>query len=96
LKISRAPLILFYSYTFEKAFPSKRKEVNEAAMRFAHSMGASLSAICLLLTWYMPAVGWWAVLGFAILKTVSTLGFCPGEALYTCFKDGTCSVLEND
>jgi len=96
LKISRAPLILIYSYTIEKIFPSKNKELNEPAMRFAHALGASLSAICLLLIWYMPTVGWWAVLGFAILKTISTLGFCPGEALYSCYKEGTCSILKSD
>ena len=96
LKIARSPLILFYSYTIEKIFPSKSKELNEAAMRFAHALGASLSAICLLLVWYMPSVGWWAVLGFAILKTISTLGFCPGEALYSCYKEGTCSILKSD
>jgi len=96
LKIARSPLILFYSYTFEKVFPSKSKELNEAAMRFAHALGASLSAICLLLVWYMPAVGWWAVLGFAILKTISTLGFCPGEAIYSCYTAGTCSIIKSD
>lgn len=96
LKISRAPLILFYSYTFEKIFPSKTKVVNETAMRFAHFLGAALSAICLLAVYYMPSVGWWVVLGFAILKTISTLGFCPGEALYTCYTDGSCSILKSD
>ena len=96
LKISRAPLILLYSFTIEKVFPSRSAEVNEAAMRFAHALGASLSAICLLLIYLMPSVGWWAVLGFAVLKTISSLGFCPGEALYSCFVDGTCSILKSD
>lgn len=96
LKISRAPLILLYSYSFEKIFPSKSTEVDEAAMRFAHTLGTSLSIICLLLVRLMPAIGWWAVLGFAILKTVSMLGFCPGEAVYKCIKDGTCNITGSD
>lgn len=93
LKISRAPLIIFYTYTIEKLYPSKIIEVDQAAMRFAHALGASISVICLGMIYFQPAYGWWFVLGFAILKTVSTMGFCPGEAVYSCVKEGTCNIL---
>lgn len=92
LKISRAPLILLYSWTAERIFPGPVAEVEESAMRFAHFLGTFLSLVCLLTIFTLPSAGWWIVLGFAILKTISTLGFCPGEAIYSCYKDGTCSL----
>lgn len=95
LKISRAPLILFYAYTVERIFPGPAAEVNVSAMRFAHSLGTLLSLICLIALFTIPSVGWWMVLGFAILKTISTIGFCPGEALYSCYRDGSCSILRS-
>lgn len=93
LKIKKAPMIIFYSFTIERLFPSRIIEVNESGLRFAHFLGASLSTICLAITIFFPVIGWWYVLGFAILKTISMLGFCPGEALYSCYKDGTCSIF---
>ena len=58
-KIQRAPLILIYSYTIDKIFPSKKEVLNEKAMRFAHSLGTVLSGICVLLI-YSPYefLGW--------------------------------------
>lgn len=92
LKIKKAPMIILYSYTIERLFPSKVIEVNESGLRFAHLLGACLSVICLAITIFFPVIGWWYVLGFAILKTISMLGFCPGEAIYSCYKNGTCSI----
>lgn len=94
LKISRAPLILLYSITIERILPGPVAQVDESAMRFAHSLGTFLSLLCLVSIYRIPAIGWWIVLGFAILKTISTLGFCPGEALYSCFVNGSCSILK--
>jgi len=94
LKIQRAPLIVLYTLTIEQIAPSKVKEVHEKGLRFAHSLGALLSAICITLTLLFPTIGWWYVLAFAILKTVSMLGLCPGEALYSCYAEGSCSIFK--
>ncbi len=94
LKIRRAPMIVLYSYTIEKIFPSAEKEVHEKGLRFAHTMGTILSVICLTSVYLNPVTGWWVVLGFCILKTVSNLGFCPGEALYSCYENGSCSIMK--
>ncbi len=94
LKIQRAPLIVLYRVTIEKWKPSAGKMVSEQSMRFAHTLGTILSAACLAICLLFPTVGWWYVLGFAILKTISMLGFCPGEALYSCVAEGSCSILK--
>lgn len=95
LKIQRAPLIVLYSITIERIIPSRMKEVHETGLRFAHSLGTVLAAICIALTLLFPTVGWWYVLAFAVLKTVSMLGLCPGEAMYSCYAEGSCSILES-
>jgi hypothetical protein len=94
LKVTRAPLILLYSTTLERIFPGATLEVDEKALRFAHALGTFLSGMCLVFIYAKPSVGWWMVLAFAILKTVSTLGFCPGEAIYSCYVNGTCSIFK--
>lgn len=94
LKIQRAPLIVLYSLTIERLFPFRITTVNETGLRFAHSLGAFMALCCIGLTLLFPNAGWWYVLGFAILKTVSMLGLCPGEALYSCYAEGSCSILK--
>lgn len=93
LKIKKAPMIILYSNSIERLFPSRQIDVNESGLRFAHILGAILSATCLIITLFFPVIGWWYVLGFSILKTISMIGFCPGEALYSCYNDGTCSIF---
>ncbi len=94
LKVRRAPLILLYSYTVNKIFRSRDEVLNESAMRFAHSSGAVFSLICLLLLYFAPAgAGWACVLVFAVIKTISALGFCPAAKLYECVSGGGCCAL---
>jgi len=93
LKIRRAPLVFLYTNTIEKLFPSKSIELDERGMRFAHSLGAFLSGVCTACL-YLGLQAWGLVLLFAILKTISALGFCPGEKLYRCMSGGCCSILK--
>lgn len=94
LKIKRAPMIVLYSYTINKVIKSKDAIVNENAMRFAHIMGSTLSFICLLFLYLINAyIGWWVVFGFAILKTISAVGFCPASKLYECMGNDSCCVF---
>ncbi|MDR1729854.1 MAG: DUF4395 domain-containing protein [Prevotellaceae bacterium] len=93
LKIKRAPMIWFYSVTFDKIKKSADVLVDENAMRFAHTLGFLLSAGCLSAVTLIHCSGaWYAVLAFALLKTVSAVGFCPASKLYDCMLNGNCCV----
>jgi len=94
LKIKRAPLILFYTYTINKIFPSKNELLEEKAMRFAHTLGTTLALICIIFLYLInEKVGWIIVLIFAILKTISALGYCPASKMYSCMMSGGCCAL---
>lgn len=94
LKVRRAPLILLYSYTVNKIFKSPDEVLNEAAMRFAHIMGATFSLVCIGLLYFAPpVVGWSAVLVFAIMKSISAFGYCPASKLYECLSSGGCCAF---
>lgn len=93
-KIKRAPMILLYSYTFNKMRKSKDEILDEYAMRFAHIMGSIFSLICLFLLYFASEqAGWIAVFIFAILKSISALGFCPASKLYECATNEKCCAF---
>ena len=93
LKIKRAPMIWLYSVTFNKIKKSKNVLVDENAMCFAHTFGFLLSVGCLLaVTFIHNSNVWYAVLAFALLKTISAAGFCPASKLYDCLLNGNCCV----
>ncbi len=92
LKIRRAPLIFLYSNTIDKIFSSRKMEINETAMRFAHTLGSLFSGMCVLFVYLNVRFAWGFVLIFAVTKTISALGYCPGEKVYSCMKNGCCSV----
>jgi hypothetical protein len=94
LKVRRAPLILLYSATVNKICKSPDEVLNEAAMRFAHTLGAVFSLVCIGLLYFAPPVaGWSAVLVFAILKSISAFGYCPASKLYECLSNGGCCAF---
>lgn len=93
LKIKKAPMIWLYSSTINKFIKSTDQIVNENAMSFAHAMGFILSLTCLGLMAINETVGWYAVLAFAVLKSISALGFCPASKLYECLGNGSCCAL---
>ncbi|MDD5031660.1 MAG: DUF4395 family protein [Patescibacteria group bacterium] len=94
LKIQRAPMILFYSYTINKISKSADEILNEHAMRFAHIMGSIFSLICLFLLYFVSEqVGWIAVFIFALLKSISAFGFCPASKLYECATNDSCCAF---
>lgn len=97
LKVGRAPMILLYSCTFDLILPSKKVMLDENAMRFVHFLGAFMAFITLVLLYFIYApVGWGFLFFFAILKTVSALGYCPASKLYSCaLSNGKCcSILK--
>lgn len=93
LKVKKAPMIRFYDVTFNRLGKPKEVMLNQNAIFFAHSVGFTMSALCvvLVLTVANPHI-WFAVLGFSILKTISALGFCPASKLYDCTINGNCCV----
>jgi len=94
LTINYAPMILIWRYTFGLLFKGQKEILNVSAMRFAHSAGTVLSGICLLVLYFgSEQIGWILVGIFAIMKTISALGFCPASKLYVCMSNGTCCAF---
>jgi len=92
-KVGRAPLILLYSKTLLRVHGSPDEVLDETAMRFAHTLGTGFALACLGAVWLSPRIGWPLTLLFALLKTVSALGFCPASKLFTCATNTACCPL---
>jgi hypothetical protein len=96
-KIGHAPMILLYTYTIDRIFPSKKVMLDGNAMRFVHSLGTLMAFIALLLLYFSyAALGWGFLFFFAALKTISALGYCPASKLYSCAISGgsCCSIIK--
>jgi len=88
LKVKRAPLVVLYSYTIDKLFPSKRIILEQKSIAFAHTVGAIISLLALLsLRLENPLVGWILVGVLAFLKTTAAFGYCGAAKLYTCLNN---------
>ena len=94
LKVRRAPMVWAYANTLGRFIPSKDVILDVRAMRFAHTAGTVLAAVSAALVALGVPGAWYFVLVFALLKTVSALGFCPASKLYGCVvKSGGCCAL---
>jgi len=93
LTVAKAPMILLYSYTVEKIKSSRQVIVNSYAIRFAHILATAFALVCVLLLHIGPNIGWRAVLVFAVIKSVSALGFCPASRLYECANGSSCCTF---
>jgi len=94
LKVQRSPLIVLYSATVLRVRPTEHYEfLDVAAMRFAHGMGAALALASFIVLWNQPDAGWWVLLAFCLLKTVSACGLCPASKLFVCLRKGGCCAL---
>jgi hypothetical protein len=94
LTVRRAPLVLLYTWTLGRFIRSRDEALDVRGMRFAHSLGALLGLVSLILL-SLPdrGIGWRFVLFYCILKTVSAAGLCPGYKLYACMTSGTCCAF---
>jgi len=90
LKVGRAPMIVLYSQTIGRLVKSPDEVLEENAMRFAHTLGTTFALLCLGSIWVDAIFGWRLTVLFAVLKTVSALGFCPASKLFTCATNTTC------
>jgi hypothetical protein len=93
LKVHRAPMIWLYTNTAGRFIDSPSVVLDVRATRFAHSMGALLALVSLSLIYRDSPLAWYFVAGFAILKTLSALGFCPAYKLWGCATSGGCCAL---
>jgi hypothetical protein len=95
LKVKRAPLIRLYDVTIGRFKKAPEILVNEHSLFFAHSLAAVISLVCLILvcTIHNNHI-WYGVLAFALLKTVSAVGFCPASCLYDYMSDGSCCKIK--
>lgn len=92
-RVARAPLVLLYSLTIEKKFPSPLIMIDENAVLFAHTIGAIFALIALVLIFFVnPLAGWIVTFILALLKTSGAFGFCGAMKLYSCLNNpnGTC------
>jgi hypothetical protein len=93
LKVQRAPFIILGNYTINRIKKSSEILVNENAIFFAHCVGFIFSCICIIIVYTVHSSGaWFAVLAFALLKSISAFGFCPASKLYDCALNGNCCV----
>jgi len=92
--VNHAPMVLLYSFTINKIKKSSIEILNKTAMRFAHTLGAIISGIIVLVLYFSnEKMGWILVFFFAILKSISAFGFCPASKLYSCATNGKCCRL---
>ncbi len=83
LSISRDPLVVIYRQTLDRIWPSHPVQVEVNGLRFAHALGSLVCIGCLVTLYFgKPPAGWYFTGFFAVFKTVSAVGFCPGLNLY--------------
>jgi hypothetical protein len=94
LTVKYSPMIILWRYTFGLFIKSGDEVLNVKAMRFAHSLGTIIAGICVLFLYFgNQTIGWGFVWFFAIMKTISALGFCPASKVYVCMSNGTCCAF---
>lgn len=100
LTISRAPLVLLYSWTIDRVFPTAKVVVDESGMRFAQGVATLAIGVPWLALHYGSAASHesvWRILPFvAVFKTLGALGFCAVSRLFTCAISGgdCCAFLK--
>lgn len=93
LKVKKAPLVYFYTQTFQRHFKSQPLILDENSVWFAHTVGAVVSALALVFLYFInPFIGWVITIVLAILKTSGAFGFCGAMKLYGCMNNpnGNC------
>jgi uncharacterized membrane protein len=96
LGVERSPLVVLWSQTVERLRPSRPVVLDRNGMRFAHAAGTLLLALAVALLYTQPAIGRWALLAVALLKTAAAAGGCSAMKLYQCLSDGGCCSGRRD
>ena len=93
LTVSRAPMILLYSWTVGRFWSGGFEVLDERAMRFAHGVGALMTGICAVLLYASPRAGYITLVIVALFKTAGACGFCSGVKLYGCATNEDCCAF---
>ena len=98
LTVRRAPLIVLYSVTLEKLWPSGVAVLDEYGMRFAHLFATIVlfaTALLAFLGFHQAAAI--VLLLLAVAKTISAFGFCPVSKAYSCLSRGgsCCGIIKS-
>ncbi len=87
LGIRRAPLVALYTATAQRVWPSPIAQVDECALRFAHTIGTLAAAAGVALI-YIPeqyTTGWLVLLALAVMKSIGAVNI-PQEAFIEVLK----------
>ena len=93
LTVSRAPMILLYTWTAGRIWPGGFEVLDERSMRFAHGVGAVMTGICAVLLYTSPRAGYITLVIVALAKTAGACGFCSGARLYSCVTNEDCCTF---
>jgi len=93
LTVSRAPMILLYSWSAGRVWPGGFEVLDERAMRFAHGLGALMTGLCAVLLYTSPRAGYITLVMVALFKTAGACGFCSGLKLYGCATNDDCCAF---
>ncbi len=90
LGIRHAPLVALYTATAQRRWPSPMAQVDEYALRFAHTIGtlATGAGVALAYNPEQASLGWMVLLCVALMKTLGAVLLCPVTGLYTCLAGG--------
>lgn len=92
LTVRYAPLMLLWTCTIHRRYPSPPEPLDVAAMRFAHTMASVLIGLPLLLlaSGQEPAavLAWRILKVVAVFKTVAAISGCPASKMYACVREG--------
>lgn len=88
-----APMVWLYTVTAGRFIESPPVVLDIKAMRVAHGLGALLALISLSLVLRGSPFAWYFVAFFALMKSLSALGFCPAYKLYGCMSAGGCCAV---
>jgi hypothetical protein len=91
--VQRAPMIMLWRLTGERAWTTRMAILDERAMRFAHGFGAVFCGVTWVLLLTTPRAGLVMLLALVVLKTLGAFGFCTASKLYTCTASGGCCGL---
>ena len=93
LGVHRSPMIVLGTL-IEQSWTQKApmSTVDVPAMRFAHAIGLVFSLGAFIISFALPQILLGYLLIFSSLKTLSAFGVCPADKIYSCTKNGCCSL----
>ncbi|MEI7579719.1 MAG: DUF4395 family protein [bacterium] len=94
-RVKYSPFVLFYRYTIDLIFKSHKILVDEYDILFMHQLTLGIIIFGTFNIIFVNAIFGWIIISlFALLKTISALGYCPAAKLRRCITSrGACCNL---